>query len=51
MKQFALRLPDALHAELVEWAKRENRSLHAQVLTILQQAVEAEHSVVRSESL
>jgi predicted HicB family RNase H-like nuclease len=51
MKKLTLRVDDNLHQELVEWAKRENRSLHAQLLTIVQQALEAEKSAARSESL
>ncbi|WP_189236746.1 FitA-like ribbon-helix-helix domain-containing protein [Planomonospora parontospora] len=41
MKQITLRLPDDLHAQLKELAKHEHRSLHAQVLHIVQQAVPA----------
>lgn len=33
------RLPVDLHAELVEWAKEENRSLTAQMIYLLTQAV------------
>jgi len=36
MKQITLRLPDELHAKLKDLAEREHRSLHAQVLHILQ---------------
>ncbi|MEU9830763.1 Arc family DNA-binding protein [Streptosporangium sp. NPDC048047] len=39
MKQITLRLPDDFHARLKELAEHEHRSLHAQVLHILQQAV------------
>ncbi|MBG0816535.1 Arc family DNA-binding protein [Planomonospora sp. ID82291] len=41
MKQITLRLPDDLHARLKELAEHEYRSLHAQVLHIVQQAVPA----------
>jgi hypothetical protein len=51
MKQVALRLPDDLHLELVEWAKREKRSLHAQLLWIIQQAVDEERVATAKESL
>jgi hypothetical protein len=51
MKRFELRLPDDLHAELVEWARREKRSLHAQVLLIVQQAVDAEQQSTAKEGL
>jgi hypothetical protein len=33
-----LRLPTELHTALVAWARREQRSLHAQILWILQHA-------------
>jgi hypothetical protein len=42
MKKLTLRVPDDLQAELAEWAKREHRSVHAQILWIVQQALEAE---------
>ena len=41
MKQITLRLPDDLHARLKELAEQEHRSLHAQVLHIVEQAVPA----------
>jgi predicted transcriptional regulator len=41
MKQITLRLPDDLHTQLKELAEHEHRSLHAQVLHIVQQAVPA----------
>jgi hypothetical protein len=51
MKQIALRLPDDLHADLVELAKRDQRSLHAQVLWILRQALKAERPATLKERL
>jgi hypothetical protein len=42
MKHLGLRISDELHAMLVDWARREKRSLHAQVMYLLQQACEAE---------
>jgi hypothetical protein len=51
MKQLRLQLPEELHAGLVEWAKREQRSLHAQLLYLLRQALEAERAVSQRESL
>jgi hypothetical protein len=51
MKQLALRLPDDLHAELVDWARRDERSLHAQILWILRQALEAERVPTAKEPL
>ncbi|MGW5162957.1 FitA-like ribbon-helix-helix domain-containing protein [Nonomuraea wenchangensis] len=42
MKQITLRLPDDLHARLKELAQHEHRSLHAQVLYIVEQAVPAQ---------
>ncbi|TDC14007.1 FitA-like ribbon-helix-helix domain-containing protein [Actinomadura bangladeshensis] len=41
MKQITLRLPDELHSELKDLATREHRSLHAQVLHMLQSALDA----------
>ncbi len=43
MKQQTLRLPDDLHAELAEWAKREERSMHSLILYLLRRDVAAEH--------
>jgi hypothetical protein len=51
MIRLNLRLPDDLHAELVEWARREERSLHAQILYLLRQAVETEREVGQRGSL
>ena len=39
-KKYTLRIPEGLHAQLEEQAKKERRSLHAQMLVILQEAVE-----------
>ena len=36
MKRFSLRLPDDLHAALQESARQEYRSLHNQILSILE---------------
>jgi excisionase family DNA binding protein len=41
VKQFALRLPDDLHAALVQRAKQEDRSLHWVLLLALRQFVES----------
>jgi hypothetical protein len=51
MRQVGLRLPDDLHAEVVEWAKREKRSLHAQLLWIVQHAMDEERAASAKESL
>jgi hypothetical protein len=51
MKQVGLRLPDDLHAVLVECAKREKRSLHAQLLWIVQRAMDEERATTAKESL
>ncbi|MDQ1028449.1 hypothetical protein QF035_006031 [Streptomyces umbrinus] len=42
MKQITLRLPDELHAWLKDLAEHEHRSLHAQVLHMLQGAKDNE---------
>jgi hypothetical protein len=49
MKKLSLRIPDDLHAALAEWAKRDRRSLHAQILWLLQQAAEVDRKVQPSE--
>jgi hypothetical protein len=49
MKQQTLRLPDDLHAELAEWAKREERSMHSLILYLLRRDVAAEQE--RRENL
>lgn len=40
MKRFALRLPDDLHEQLKEVAEGERRSLHAQILWLLERGLE-----------
>lgn len=37
--RFVLRLPPDLHEELKNWAEREERSLHAQIVYILRRAL------------
>ena len=37
--RYALRLPPDLHAELVEMARREDRSLNQQLLRLLREGV------------
>jgi hypothetical protein len=49
MKKLSLRMPDDLHAALAAWAKRDRRSLHAQILWLLQQAPEVDRKVQPSE--
>ncbi|MBK3576099.1 Arc family DNA-binding protein [Streptomyces sp. MBT65] len=44
MKQITLRLPDDLHAWLKDLAEREHRSLHSQVLHMLETGRPARHS-------
>ena len=39
MKQLTLRLPDDLHARLKRLAEQEHRSLHAQILHLVHQAL------------
>jgi hypothetical protein len=38
----SLRLPPDVHRQLMEWADREHRSLHAQVLHTLLEALDKE---------
>jgi predicted transcriptional regulator len=40
--RYTLRLPSELHAVLVELAKRERRSLHGEMLRLLEDAVRRE---------
>lgn len=35
-----LRLPSDMHATLTEWARREQRSLHGQIIYLLRRAIE-----------
>jgi hypothetical protein len=39
----SLRVPPELHRQLTEWADREHRSLHAQVLHTLTEALDEEN--------
>ena len=39
MKQLTLRLPDNLHALLKDRAAREHRSMHAEILHIIEQGL------------
>ncbi|MEU8278048.1 Arc family DNA-binding protein [Microbispora bryophytorum] len=39
MKQITLRLPDEFHAQLKDLAEREHRSLHAQVLHLVEKGL------------
>lgn len=39
--RLVLRLPSDLHAALAAWAKDEDRSLNAQIVRVLRQAVES----------
>jgi predicted HicB family RNase H-like nuclease len=40
LKKLTLRMPIELHARLERWAKQERRSLHAQIIKVLENAVE-----------
>jgi hypothetical protein len=39
VKRFALRLEDDLHEKLVKLSEREHRSLHSQIIYLLEQSV------------
>lgn len=39
-KKYTLRIPDELHAQLEELARKDMRSLHKQILVILQEAAQ-----------
>jgi hypothetical protein len=49
MKQLYLRLPDELHEALVKLAEKERRSLNAQVIYLLEQAVQPSRPSKRAE--
>jgi hypothetical protein len=51
MKQLKVILPDEVHAVLVELAKQQHRSLHAQIVFELQQVAEAAVADKRQEGL
>jgi predicted HicB family RNase H-like nuclease len=51
MKQLKLNLPDEVHAVLVELAKQQQRSLHAQIVFVLQQVAQAATADKRREGL
>jgi predicted HicB family RNase H-like nuclease len=40
MKRFDLRLPDELHERVVALAQRERRSVHAQILRLIEEGLE-----------
>ncbi len=40
-KKFTLRLPEDMHAALVQMADEDMRSLHSMVIVILREAIEA----------
>jgi predicted transcriptional regulator len=40
MKRFDLRLPDELHERLLRLAQRERRSIHAQILKLLEEGLD-----------
>lgn len=46
MIKMLLRLPDDLHASLVAWAKREDRSLHSLIVHLLRNAVKEQGDAI-----
>ncbi len=40
-KRFSLRLPEELHAQLVELAEEDMRSIHAEIIMLLKEAIAA----------
>ncbi len=46
----SLRLPAALHARIKALADRERRSLHAQILVLLEEALDARDEQVGKEA-
>lgn len=51
MPKLTLRVSEELNEELAELAKREQRSVHAQILYLLQRALEAERQAALKENL
>lgn len=47
-KQISVKLPIALHGLLVQAAEGDRRSLHAEILTLLEEALEARATTARS---
>ena len=41
IKRFTLRLPPALHSQLESLAEQDRRSLHAEILVLLEEAIVA----------
>jgi len=46
----SLRLPESIHREVIEWADREHRSLHSQVLHTLLEALERDKAARAASS-
>lgn len=50
MKRFDLRLPDDLHERLAVLAERERRSIHAQILRLIEEGLDRAETPGKSES-
>lgn len=48
-KKYTLRIPEDLHAQLEEQARKERRSLHGQILVMLQDAIEQARKAKKDE--
>jgi hypothetical protein len=51
MRRITLRVSDEVHTAFSEWADREQRSLHGQVLWVLQKALEGEQGRLRTKEV
>lgn len=50
MKRFDLRLPDELHDRLAALAERERRSIHAQILKLVEEGLDRAEAHVKSDN-
>ena len=48
-KKYTLRIPEDLHSKLEEQARKERRSLHQQMLVMLQDALDRAQRAAKSE--
>lgn len=49
--EFTIRLPEDLHAQLVQLAQTEHRSLQSLLVTILREAIEKQNNMTRQDVL
>jgi hypothetical protein len=49
MRRFELRLPDDLHERLTALAQRERRSIHAQILKLIEEGLDRAEGPTRTD--